>query len=161
MIYYDRNGITVRESVIEDVEILKMRLRFEDIAEVWASHHHTPEQALQLSFEKSVPCLTIDNNGVPVGMFGITPETLMGSKAIVWLLASDDIDKIKIRFLRNCKIFINLMLNQYPYLYNFVDERNTESIKWLKYLGAKFQGPVTFGVEQMPFRFRVRRLPHL
>jgi hypothetical protein len=153
MIYYDKDNIIVRESTNEDVEFLKNRLRFEDIAEIWASHNHTPEKALRLSLEYSDPCLTIEDNGKPVGMFGVTPESMLGNKAVIWLLASDDIEKIKIRFLRNCKIFINSMLNQYPYLYNFIDERNKESIKWLKFLGASFSGPVKFGVEQMPFLF--------
>lgn len=153
MIYYDKNGIIVRESTMKDVNFLKYRLRLDDIAEIWASHHHSPEVALTESLMRSSPCLTIDDNGKPVGMFGVNPESMLGSRAVIWFLASDDINKMKIRFLRNCKIFIKLMLNEYPLLYNFVDVRNTESVKWLEYLGAKFQGPLKFGVEQMPFLF--------
>ena len=156
--YYRRDGITVRSSTIEDVEYLSTRLRKEDIEEVWASHRHKPEDALRISLETSTLCLTIDDNGTPVGMFGVHPETMLGNKGVVWFLSSDRLEKIKSRFLRHGKSFINLMLNHYGYLYNFVDTRNVKSVMWLKFLGAKFSDIVKINdVEFQYFSFEVKQ----
>lgn len=151
MTYYDQNRIVVRSSTIEDVKYLSTRLKTADVKEIWDSHNHTPEQALRISLEKSYMCLTIDDNGKPVGMFGTTSETMLSENAVVWLLTSNDINKIKIRFLRHCKYFISLMLENFNVLYNMVSEDNAESIGWLRHLGAKMGVPVKFGVEQKMF----------
>ena len=153
MMYYQLDGVTVRSSVEADVEYLKDKLRDSDVQEVWKSHNHTPEQALRVSLEKSTLSFTIENNDRVVGMFGVTPETLLGDKGIVWFLGSNDIENIKMRFLRNCKSFVNIMLNHYGLLYNFVDTCNTSSIAWLKFLGAKFGETVEYGVEKQPFMY--------
>lgn len=152
MTHYWEDSVIVRDSIASDVDYLKDKLRYSDVREIWRSHNHTPEDALKISLDKSSVCLTIFINKIPVGMFGINPETLLGDKAIIWLLATDDILKIKIRFLRNCKKFINFILKDYSVLYNYVDNDNVDSIKWLKFIGAKVHDPVEYGVEKMPFR---------
>lgn len=149
MIFYDQNGITVRPSTIEDVEYLKDKLKKSDVDEVWTSHRHTPEEALKLSLERSFMCLTVDDNGEPVAMFGINPETILGNRAVIWFLSSEKLKYMKIRFLRHCKHFVNIFLNQYGYLYNFVDRRNVDTINWLEFIGAKF-GP-TIMINEHPF----------
>lgn len=152
-VLYSKDGVIVRKSVIEDVHKLKNNLRKTDVAEIWASHNHTPEEALKLSFEQSVLCLTIENKDEVVAMFGIVPESLLGSRASIWLLGSDGIEDIQIKFLRNNGKFINFMLSFYPHLSNFVDSRNRVSINWLKKIGAKIHSAVNFGAEQLPFHY--------
>ena len=98
MIYYDKNGVCVRDSISDDTLYLSTRLRKSDVEEIWASHHHTPKDALMLSLEKSTVCMTILMKDKPVGMFGIVPESLLGDKAVIWLLASDDINKLRCVF---------------------------------------------------------------
>ena len=49
-------------------------------------------------------------------------------------------------------------LEQYPVLVNYVSVDNELSIKWLKYLGAKFYDPSPYGKEgKMFMRFEFRR----
>lgn len=150
-VYYNRSGIKVRKTRRSDIDYLKDRLRQSDIEEIWASNHLTPQEALDGGWKKSLICLTIQN-GHPVAMMGINPESFLGSRAVIWLLGSDDLDKISLRFVRNSRKFVDLFLDYYPYLYNYVDERNVKSIEWLKYLGAKFDNPIPFGEEGLPFR---------
>jgi len=152
MFYYKQDGIVVRESTQADVEYLKDKLRTSDVQEIWASHRHTPEMALNASLASTL-CLTIDDNGVPVGMFGVTGLTVLGDEGLVWFLSSDRLKLLKIRFLRNCKKFVELMLDYYPMLYNVVDCRNTESIMWLKFIGAKFGDTMNIGEDNMPFMY--------
>lgn len=155
---YDKDGIVVRRSTKKDVEYLKTHLRQSDVDEIWASNHITPEGALEKGLDNSIFCCTV-LNGQPIAMFGIVPHSILGYEASVWMLASDDLKKIKKRFLRHSKYFINMMLDFYPSLFNFVDDRNKDSINWLKYCGARIYDPKPYGVENKPFRYFVFKRP--
>lgn len=150
-LFYNQNGVIVRRSTTLDVLYLSERLRQSDRDEVWASHHYTAWEALNLSLRSSVMSLTIEILGTPVGMFGINAPILLSDKAIIWFLASDGLDRIKIRFLKHSRKFIDMMLAFYPYLENHVDARNNESILWLKFCGAKIEVAEPHGMDQLPF----------
>jgi hypothetical protein len=149
--YYNRDNIIVRTATKQDAEYLKDKLKSSDVDEIWASHHYTPEQGLREALEKSIFALTIQN-GNPIAMFGIVPDSILGNSASVWFLSSTDLYKIRKRFLRNNKKFIKLMQEFYPTLYNYVDARNVKTIEWLKFCGAKFSEPKPYGVEGKDFR---------
>lgn len=148
-----KDGAVVRLAKDEDVEFLKDKLRRQDIDEVWASNHHTPEEALKISLNDSLVCFTLEDNGVPVAMFGLSPQSIFVNEAVIWMLSSDRLYKMKTKFLRNCKKVINVFFQYYPYLYNFVDTRNKKTIRWLKYLGAKISEPENYGSENLPFHY--------
>lgn len=150
--FYDQDGIVVRVTKPWDIAYLKDHLRQCDVDEVWASKHHTPEDALKSSQESAVLSLTIIKE-VPIGIFGISPRSFIGAKASVWFLATDDLDKIGRRFAKHSRHFIDMMLGYYPYLFNFVDDRNEKSIKWLKMCGATIEDPKPYGPDNTPFRF--------
>lgn len=151
-VYYSLNNVVVRNSVKEDIDALADKLKQSDIDEIWASHNHRPKEALELSLSESSLCLTIEDNGNVIGMFGICPQSFLGTKAIIWLLSSEDLFDRKYRFIRHSRYFIELFLEMYPYLENYVDNRNVKSIRWLKACGAIISDPVHYGVEKMPFR---------
>lgn len=153
VIFYSDKEIIVRLSVRRDIEYLKDRLRKSDVEEVWASHNHTPEQALMIGYDESAICLTVVNNDVPVAMFGINAKSLISDEAIIWFLASIEIEKIKIRFLKNSRKFIDLFLLSYPTLWNWVDCRNHQSIAWLRFCGARIGASAPYGVEKKNFIF--------
>ena len=155
--YYDDGEVRVRESVEKDAIEMADLMRRSDIDEIWASNHLTPLEALTKGLDNSVFCLTVEN-GRPIAMFGVASEYLIASRAVVWLLASDDLVKIQKRFLRYSRTFIEIMLSRFPYLENYVDVRNEKSIKWLKLCGAILDEPEPYGVEQKMFRhFYFRR----
>lgn len=152
MIRYEKGSVMVRDTVQSDINRMRSELRASDIREIWASHHHTPEQALTYCFENASYCQTIVNKGKPTAMFGFCPE---GPKhpdiASVWLLGTNGIPEMWIHFLRLTRIFIPEMLTHYPHLYNWVDARNEASIRWLKWAGAKFGYPEPYGLDKRPF----------
>lgn len=151
-LYYELNNVIVRTSVREDIDNLKNRLKQSDIQEIWASHNHTPEEALKISFEESALCLTIEDNGIVIGMFGVTPYYFLSNRGIIWLLSSEELFNRKYRFIRHSRYFIELFLEMYPYLENYVDCRNIKSIRWLEACGAVLNDPIHYGIEKMPFR---------
>lgn len=152
-IFYDQDNIIVRTATKEDVEYLSKHMRQCDVDEIWASHHHSPKEALEISLKESNIALTVEDNGVVVAMFGTCPQSLLGAKATVWMLATDGLDKIKRRFAKNSRRFIEFLLSHYPYLFNYVHTNNVKSIEWLRFCGAKFSPPIRYGVEQEVFQY--------
>jgi len=153
MIYYDQSGVLVRTSTNEDVEYLAGRLRKSDVQEIYASDHLESFRALHLSLTGSVVCLSIVYSGEPVGMFGINAENLFATKGVIWLLGSDGLTKHGLRFVRHSRRFIEMFLEYYPVLENYVHDLNKESIAWLKMCGAKIEEPKPYGLEQENFRY--------
>jgi len=148
--YYDDGKIKVRDSVEEDIEFLSSRLKKTDVDEVFASNHVSPEEALRHGMDTSIYCRTAEN-GQPFMMFGLYTDNVISDRANIWMLSSDYIKSIPIKFVRQSRLFIKDMLEWYPYLENYVDARNKESIAWLKWLGATIEDPKPYGIEQRPF----------
>lgn len=151
MKYYDDGEVVVRDTEPKDVPSLAERMRADDVHEIWASNHVTPQEALEQGMKHSVFCATVEN-GRPIAMFGVAVENLSDEKGSVWLLASDDLFKIKKKFLQNSRHFIDIMLEFYPRLENYVHCNNIKSIRWLKMCGAKLESPELYGVEKEFFQ---------
>ena len=152
-LYYLQGDIKVVRSTIGDAEYLKHNMRKQDVEEIWLSHHYTPEQAMDFTIQKTIFSLTVRIQDRPVVMFGVNGETVLGDKGVVWMLATPEIDKIKLRFMRHSRQYIDMMMEFYPYLYNFVHVKNRVSIAWLRKLGAKFDTAKPHGKEQALFRY--------
>jgi len=151
-IYYSSKLATVRDSEITDVFELAVNLRKKDIAEIYKSHHKTPEAALLEGYTNSIVCLTIERNEKAIAMFGIVPATILGNTAAIWLLGSPEIEKIQRVFIKHSRKFIGMFLGYYPYLENWVSCENILSIKWLKFCGAIMEEPRPYGIEEALFR---------
>jgi len=152
-LYYSQDGITVERSTRQDAEFIAFNMRKQDRDEIWASHNFTPQQAVKYSIEKTIFCLTVKIENRPVCLFGVNGVTILGNSGVVWLLSTDEIEKIGFRFARHSRHFVNIMLEYYPVLFNHVSVENTVSINWLKMLGAKFDTAKPFGIEQRLFRY--------
>ena len=91
-------------------------------------------------------------------MFGVQGQ--IGKDAAVWMLASKDIEKVTIPFLRQNKAVINFINQLHPVLHNVVDARNTLHLKWLKWCGFTFINKQNIGYENKPFYSFVRICAH-
>ena len=152
-LYYKSRLLAVRDSTMKDAFDMAPHMRESDKQEIWASNHISPENALVGGVINSVVCLTAEMNEKPIIMGGIVPQSLLGHTAIIWVLGTDDMKKIAKTFLKTSRSYIDHMLEFYPYLFNYIDVRNKESLLWLKYCGAEFSLTVPYGVEQKPFRY--------
>lgn len=141
-----------RPSIEGDVYALAPKLRDQDKDEVMASSGFSPEEALLWSFRAGGELNTIiAPDEEVIGMFGVspTPDPLIG---IPWLLASPRLPEISRDFLPQSLEWVKRMNQLYPVLTNFVDERNTVSKRWLKFLGFHFIAlHEEFGVGKKPF----------
>lgn len=152
-LFYDVNGVTVRDSMKKDILPMAINLRRGDIDEIWASHHLEPLEALMKSFECSQTCLTACIKEEPFSMFGCTPENFLSSKGLIWMLATDRIWDARLQFYKYSRHFVDILLEDYPILYNYVDARNLKSVIWLKKIGAEIKPAQSHGAEGLPFHY--------
>lgn len=98
---------------------------------------------------------TVDGDLVAVwGAGRLTPLSDVG---VPWMLTTNKVLDHKVLFLRSCDLH-NILLPGYHRLRNWVDVRNTLSIRWLRWLGFDVSDtPEPFGPYSLPFyRFEMR-----
>jgi len=85
-----------------------------------------------------------------VGIFGVS--RIQNNIGIVWLIGSDDMTKHKKDFYKISKEYLKLFLQEFKTVFNYVDDRNKTTAKWLKRLGFNLiiKEP-EFGVDKIPF----------
>ena len=124
----------------EMVQFIADNLRPADRRESASLTSAHPREALKTSHELSKLTYCIKVDGKPTVVFGVAdiPGTPHGSP---WLMATPDIEKIKVFFIRNSRKYLTLLRKAGPYfrMRNMVDMRNELHVKWLKFLGAKIQ----------------------
>lgn len=145
---------TTKDHILELAETMRKA----DRDEIWASSRLRPYEALRLGVAMSEEPLTGLLNGKVVCIFGISKPSVISDKASPWLLASDLLPRVAITFLRLNKVYMDEVKKRYKFLENYVDCRNVEAIKWLKWLGFKMSMPHPYGPDELLFsRFELRR----
>ncbi len=127
------------------------RMRAADRAEVWASAHLSPGDALRISLQDSILSWTGLVDGNPVCLFGVAPASLLSGTGIPWLLATDAIEAHARAFLRRNKVMLGHMQARFSRLENWVDTRNMVSRRWLNWLGFHCEEAVPHGVSGLLF----------
>lgn len=148
--------LAVRPATEEDAHFLAARLLPEDAAEVRATNGNTPLVSLLIGVRESEESHVLLEKGVPICIWGIskTPLPTVGS---IWLLCAEGLHENRVGFLRESRRWFSKFSQQYPILWNVVDERNTAHIRFLQWHGCTFinRHPV-FGPERRPFLEFVR-----
>jgi hypothetical protein len=128
--------VRVNLAVQSDLYRIADNMRAADRREVKASSGFSPRKALLVSFYRSDKCYTVLLNEKPIAMFGVT-QSDHPDAAVVWLLATPDLEKVWVRFLRESRRWMDELQAGYKAIYNFIDCRNTKSIRWLEAHGWK------------------------
>lgn len=71
-------------------------------------------------------------------VFGVITGSIFSEVAYIWLLTTDVADKHKFTLIRQSQIWIKVLLEQYRALSGHCLLTETQSIKWMKLLGAEF-----------------------
>lgn len=153
--FSDDERITVtREG---DVESVAARMRDADKAEVWASHGMDPLSALRLSVRFTPAPLTVWKGDLQAAILGVVPVSAVMESGMVWLLGTDLIERYPVPFLRHSREVVRGFLQDYRRLFNYVDDRNRISIRWIKWCGFEKKGS-SKGIWGDPFTlFEIRR----
>ena len=109
-------------------------LRQADVDEINAMTDLPPGVAVAFSIAHSERGFAAEVDGELIAIFGI-------SNGLIWLVATDEINKYPITFYRLSKKIFPALRKGYDYLENYVDARNTLSLRWLKWLGFTIEAP--------------------
>jgi len=151
----------VRKAELKDALELAPKMRKGDRQEIMASDGASPLEALVIPFTHKqgqiYSIIGTKSEGV-IGMFGSVPSKEKGY-GVVWLLSSENLFKHTKQFIQECPKWVNDMSKGYEYVYNFVDERNWKSLKWLQFLGFEPKTKIgDFGIGKMPFLLMMKEV---
>lgn len=126
------------------IRTIAARMRTADREEVLAASGRSPLAALAYSFRKSSCCWTAVIDGRPELMWGVGDINILAGVGAPWLLGTDAVEENFRVFLRVSSNWPAQLLQRYSVLRNFVDARNTVSVRWLEWLGFQLLDPVEF-----------------
>lgn len=125
-----------------DLAYVAENIRQADRDECFAAAGVGPEAALTMSALGAKECLamlTPDNE--VAGICGISPGITPGDRT-VWMLGTPLIEQHARLFLRESRTWFDAKCSKHR-LWNYVDERNTKHVRWLRWLGVTFLGHKT------------------
>lgn len=149
-------SIVIHEPYPDDYRDIGNNLRKEDVREIAGLTGVPPILAVKLSIESAHWCRVVSVDGKASMVFGVTKQPGCEDYGCVWLLSTPDIHKIRYKFLRESKMWLSAMFNSGPFnrLNNIADTRNDLHMRWLKWMGAVFDGD---RVKKHYERFEIRR----
>jgi len=94
-------------------------------------------------------------------LWGVIPPTLMSTQAYLWLYTTDVIKEHQFILVRHSQLVIDELLTEYESIVGHATIGASKSIRWLKWLGAKFGEPqgtmVPFRISRDEFHRRSHR----
>ncbi len=93
-----------------------------------------------------VPLTAILATGEPVAVFGVASAHYMKA-GVPWLIATPKARSYARELIVHGRKVVEAGLKQHGVLFNFVDARNTDSVRWLKHIGFTIENPSAHGVE--------------
>lgn len=137
------NGCKAVLATEQHAEDLAPFLRMHDRMEVGAYGFTDSQEALTEAIKNDDITITaLDKDDVPFAMLGVGNA---GKMPYIWLLGSDAVQDNWYVFAKASKEFLPLLMMDYPIVTNFVLKEYTASVRWLKWLGAKFIREVDLG----------------
>jgi hypothetical protein len=134
----NRVSITIQKSLRKDVDLLAGNLRANDVREIKAFSGNDPHTALLRCLQSSKECWSGYTDNTIIGMFGVCNSPDDPTVGVPWMLASEGIYEYKRLFIKESKVWVKNLIKDYDALVNYVDARNHNAIRWLKWLGFDF-----------------------
>jgi len=140
-----------RLAAAEDVRDVVSRLRPSDEEECRAMFGVSPASFFNsLGFDPDNTYVMFNDKNHNVALGGVGP--LGDGSAMIWMIATPDLEKHALEFLRYSRTFIKEVGEPYDILFNWVDARNTVHIKWLQFCGFTIiRLHEKYGAEGIPF----------
>jgi len=88
----------------------------------------------------------------PIAVYGVVPVSAVESVGVPWMVGTNYIADYKVKFGRHSQDVVAAWKNDYNYLFNYVDDRNTTAKDWLGWLGFTLDDPAPYGAANKPFR---------
>lgn len=143
--------VDIRPANLDDAHYIGHFVRPADLQEHRAASGRHPYFAMQRGLEEGSVAMTGTIDGTPVCMWGVRRESLLNNIGIPWMVGTVALDSNAMLFLRRCRKPVLELLGGYDMLVNYVDERNTRAIEWLRFCGFEIGEPEPYGVAGLPF----------
>lgn len=134
----------------DDILQLAQNMRERDVAEIKAASGRDPLSSVRRSVESSIWARAFFLNDRLMCIAGLALFQ-DGQLAAPWALSTTMLDTHAKAFVKYSRDTVREMLAIHPHLFNFVDARNTKSIRWLRGVGFTIHPAVPYGVSGLPF----------
>lgn len=111
-----------------------------DKRELYATHGRADAALLERFARSSACCLTLCARGRVAGLAGIVPSGLPAPCACVWLLTARGVEKYPLGFFKAARAVLTHFLSFYPALYNYIDLRYPQAVRFALMLGGVYGG---------------------
>jgi hypothetical protein len=106
---------------------------------------------MEYGIEASSMAMTGLVDGQPVAMFGVVPASILSGIGAPWMVGAVDLEQHQFWFAKSSRPCVQRMQREFNVLANWVDNRNTLSKRWLRWLGFHVGQPQPFGSGGEPF----------
>lgn len=136
--------VKIATPTLKDIQHIYTHMRAVDVQEIAAMSGNSPRAAVLYAarYSEMVRAGYIDD--IPVCLIGYGAHS-------IWMLATPDVTRAPVALMKQSRALILEGLQQYDYLVNAVDARNTVTLKWLKRLGFVIMDATLMGVANIPF----------
>ena len=124
---------------------LANQLRDADRREIIATGATDVGHAIRRSVELSIWSYAVFDGDALVCIVGVAAVSLLSGIGTPWLLATDHMARLSRDVIVMTGRFVELMHQDFSVLVNWVDARNTRSIRWLKWAGFTVGQPQAVG----------------
>lgn len=131
---------------------LASQMRGADVRELLAGTNHSPLTALLDALDVSLEAWEGWIGDDLLCMFGVGNIDYASGSGSPWMLGTDMIDEYFLTFAKVSQLWIADVRARYGHLHNFVDARNTASLRWLEWLGFRICEEAPHGPHGLPFR---------
>lgn len=134
----------------EDYEqVLKMKLRNNDILELEVMSGRTWQEALKFSVLLSKCTWVIIYKNKIEGIFGIGEWD--DNKGTPWFVATNKFDNFSYAVAKQSKQVLEMMFQIYPYLWNYIYANHFVAKRWLQWLGFTIEDNIRW-IDNHPFQ---------
>ena len=127
------------------------RIRKADHDECYAALGRSAEEGLMQSFAASRMAWAAVTASETIAVFGCAAASLLTDTGVPWMVGTDKVSEYRVSFARGGRRYTKKMKRVFSYLENWVDARNTLSLRWLQWCGFTIEPARPYGFEQRPF----------
>jgi len=140
-----------QQPTMEDIKYLADHLRPEDRREIAGMTGADFLTEIRHCVASSACCWSCLCDGQLLAIFGVICTNPFRKHGIIWMLSTEHTVDHKMYAGRMTRKGLNAILQDWEYLYNYVDEGNNRTIAWLKWMGAKVYPPRPRGLYGYPY----------
>lgn len=144
-------AVKVRSATAEDASWFASRLRAADRDELTAASGPDILATLRAALDLSGDFAFVAYEEEPLALFGLASIAAPEGAAAPWMVGTPALLSKGRALMEIGRAYCVAAVQEAALLVNYVDARNTASIRWLQRLGFTLGQPEPFGVEGRPF----------